>query len=174
MKYKNFFFLLLIFPLIMQGTDILLIKEKIIQYSKIYNVNQDLITEIVRQESNFNPNAKSAKGAKGLMQLMSSTAKKFGVKNRYDVDQNLQGGIKYLKYLKKIFKNNIPLVLAAYNAGEGSVKKYNGIPPFPETRKYVKRILKRLNQGTKIIARSMNRTINNTSSMKVLKTCETI
>ena len=107
---------------------------------KKYNVPFSLIHQIILVESNYNPNAVSPKGAMGLMQLMPETAKQYGVKDPFDPVQNIEGGVKYLKDLIKLFKGNTDLILAAYNAGQEAVKKYHGIPPYPETRRYIEKI----------------------------------
>lgn len=116
------------------------IETAIQKYSKKYSVDPDLIRAIIKQESSFNPNAKSHCNASGLMQLMPDTAKGLGVKDIWDIEQNIEGGCKYVSYLKKLFKNNFELTVAGYNAGEGNVQKYNGIPPFEETQDYVKKV----------------------------------
>ncbi len=116
--------------------------SKIRSLSKSYGVKESLITAVARAESSFNPFAVSRKGAVGLMQLMPDTARQYGVVNRYNWEQNLTAGVKHLKYLLKRYKNSIPLVLAAYNAGEKAVKKYKGIPPYKETRNYVKIVMR--------------------------------
>ena len=108
-----------------------------------YQVSPKLISALIQQESGFNPNATSKAGAQGLMQLMPSTARAMGVTNPMDPQQNLQGGVKYLKQQLEQFNGNIPLALAAYNAGPGAVKQHGGIPPYPETKQYVQKILKR-------------------------------
>lgn len=106
-----------------------------------YGVPTDLFNRLVQQESNWNPRAKSHKGAIGLAQLMPFTARKLGV-NPHDPRQNLEGGARYLRQMYNKFRS-WRLALAAYNAGPGAVQKYNGIPPYRETRNYVKKIMGR-------------------------------
>ncbi len=96
-----------------------------------------LIHAVIKTESNYNTHAISAKGALGLMQLIPETARRFGVDHVFDPVENIQGGARYLKYLLTLYNNDYPLALAAYNAGEAAVAKYNGIPPYPETQNYV-------------------------------------
>ena len=114
--------------------------SKIRSLSKKYKVPADLIIAVARAESGFNPFAVSRKGAVGIMQLMKDTAVRYGVNNRYDLDQNLDAGIRHLKYLRNKYNNDLKLVLAAYNAGEEAVKKYKGVPPYNETRNYIKKV----------------------------------
>jgi TPR repeat protein len=105
-----------------------------------YNIETDLAMAFIAVESGFNPNATSSKNAQGLMQLIPETAARFKVKNAYDPEQNIKGGLAYLDWLLTYFEGDIKLVAAAYNAGENTVDKYKGIPPYPETQKYVKKI----------------------------------
>ena len=95
---------------------------------------------IIRAESNFNPGAVSPKNAQGLMQLIPETAERFNVRKPFDPEQNIRGGLSYLRWLLAYFKGDVSLVAAAYNAGEGAVNRYAGIPPYAETQGYVKRI----------------------------------
>lgn len=110
-----------------------------------YRLNPNLVLAVIEVESNFNPQALSPKSAQGLMQLIPATAERFGVADVWDPEQNLRGGMAYLKWLMAHFKGDLELVLAAYNAGEGAVKRHGGIPPYAETQAYVKRVIARLN-----------------------------
>ncbi len=115
--------------------------ETIEKYARQYRVDATLIRAVIQVESDFNPNTVSRKGARGLMQLMPGTAKRYGVKNVHDPDDNIRGGVRYLRDLLEMFSNDLPRVLAAYNAGENAVIRYGGIPPYQETSTYVKRAL---------------------------------
>lgn len=115
-----------------------LIREK----AEKYDVDPALVAAIVENESRFRPRARSHRGARGLMQLMPRTGRWMGASNLYDPEQNLDAGVKYLKYLEKRFNGNQTKIIAAYNAGEGNVQRYGGIPPFRETRSYVKKVKK--------------------------------
>ena len=105
-----------------------------------YKVDAALVRAVIHAESAFNAKALSKKGAQGLMQLMPGTAKDLGVTNAFDVQQNIEGGVKYLSGLLDTFNGDIKLATAAYNAGPGAVKRYKGIPPFAETEVYVERV----------------------------------
>lgn len=112
------------------------------QISKKHGVDEKLVKAVIQQESGFNPKAKSHCGAMGLMQLMPSTAKTLGVTDAYNPVQNVDGGVRHLKWLLSKYHGNIILALAAYNAGSGAVDKYDGVPPYAETQNYVKSILR--------------------------------
>ena len=115
--------------------------EIISAMSRAHGVDPILVSALIRVESNYRPRARSPKGAMGLMQLMPSTARLYKVRNPFDPKSNIEAGIKHLKSLIERFDDDMELVLAAYNAGEGAVKKFKGIPPYRETRTYVSRIL---------------------------------
>lgn len=102
-----------------------------------HGVSEALLTAVIAIESRGKPNAVSPAGAKGLMQLMPGTAKRFGVKNVFDETQNIRGGASYLNWLLREFRGDVLLALAGYNAGEGAVRKHKGVPPYAETRDYV-------------------------------------
>jgi soluble lytic murein transglycosylase-like protein len=106
----------------------------------LHRMDPELIRAVVEVESNFNPLAVSPRGAMGLMQLIRPTAKRFGVANAFDPAQNLDGGVRYLKYLMGMFNGNLELSLAAYNAGENAVVRSRGVPPIRETRDYLRKI----------------------------------
>jgi soluble lytic murein transglycosylase-like protein len=107
-------------------------------------VESPLVHSVIRAESNYNPDAVSPKGALGLMQLIPSTARRFGVTNPFDVRENIEGGVRYLRFLLNYYQGDYPKAIAAYNAGEAAVDKYHGIPPYSETQNYVHRVAKNL------------------------------
>lgn len=106
-----------------------------------YRIDPKLALAVISAESNFNPNARSPKNAQGLMQLIPETSQRFNVKDPYDPVQNLRGGLRYLRWLLAYFRGDVSLAAAGYNAGEGAVDRYRGVPPYPETRAYVVRIV---------------------------------
>jgi len=116
------------------------LRELIQKISEQHGVDPELVQAVAKTESNFNPYAVSSRGALGLMQLVPDTAKRFGVSNVFDPEENIQGGVKFLRFLLGMFPESLPHVLAAYNAGENAVIRYKGIPPYPETQEYVKKI----------------------------------
>ncbi|MEA2161958.1 MAG: hypothetical protein QOK37_85 [Thermoanaerobaculia bacterium] len=111
--------------------------------SQKYDVDPALVAAVVETESRFRTNARSEVGARGLMQLMPRTGRWMGATNLYNAEQNVDAGAKYLSYLNQRFDGNLTKTIAAYNAGEGNVRRYNGVPPFRETRTYVKRVMSR-------------------------------
>lgn len=111
------------------------------QLAPQFKIEPQLALAIIAAESNFNAQAVSPKNAQGLMQLIPETSERFNVRNPYDPAQNIRGGLTYLRWLLAYFEGDIALVAAAYNSGEGTVERYRGVPPYKETRHYVKRIL---------------------------------
>lgn len=109
--------------------------------ARVEGVDATLVKSVALVESNFNPRAVSRKGAHGLMQLMPGTARRFGVTDRFDPEQSVRGGVRYLASLLAIFRGDVALALAGYNAGEGAVARHGGVPPYPETQEYVRRVL---------------------------------
>ncbi|MEG2271649.1 MAG: lytic transglycosylase domain-containing protein [Acinetobacter sp.] len=131
------------------------------QAAQQHGISEGLIKAVMHTESGFNINARSPVGAQGLMQLMPATARRFNVSNAYDPQQNIFGGAKYLSWLLKRFNGNTQYAIAAYNAGEGNVDKYGGIPPFRETRDYVRRVTSRYQN---LYASSLGSTSNASSA----------
>ena len=116
------------------------IAEIVVKAAPQYAIDPRLALAIVAAESNFQPDARSDKDARGVMQLIAATATRFNVRNRYNVEENLQGGLSYLRWLLAYYQGNVTLAVAAYNAGEAAVDRYRGIPPYAETRAYVQRV----------------------------------
>ncbi len=159
--------------------------QKALVLSKKYNYSKERVTEMIKKiaadegvdyrlvysiasvESDFNDGAVSNKGAVGVMQLMKKTAASYGVKNIDNVEENIRGGVKFLKHLMVKY-NDIKLAAAAYNAGETAVDKYNGVPPYDETRRYVAKVLKKYGKYTHNMGRSLIRigdTYTNTGAL---------
>ncbi len=115
-------------------------QDEIRAAAREHGVDEAIVRAIIHAESAFNPNALSRVGAQGLMQLMPATASRFGVSNAFDAAQNIRGGVQYLAWLLKRFNGNLTLAAAGYNAGEGAVDKYGGVPPYSETQRYVQRV----------------------------------
>ena len=139
------------------------------QAAQHHGVSEGLVKAIMHTESGFNIHARSPVGAQGLMQLMPATARRFNVSNAYDPQQNIFGGVKYLSWLLKRFNGDTRLAIAAYNAGEGNVDKYGGIPPFRETQDYVRRVTSRLqNLYSSGLGTPLSESNSNTPSGQVL------
>jgi len=115
-------------------------EDIISHYSAEHHVSPDLVKAMIQVESNYDPYAVSAKNCKGLMQLHPDTAERFGVNDIFNPEENISGGIRYFSFLMEHFDQDMDFALAAYNSGENTVKKYNGIPPYPETINYVKQV----------------------------------
>jgi len=128
-------------PREVRGTDTRFLDE-IERAARLYRVDPALVAAIIRVESDFQPRAVSPKGAQGLMQLMPATAARFAADNPFDPRENIDAGVRYLAHLLRLFNGNLPLVLAAYNAGERKVLQYRGVPPYPETQAYVRQVLR--------------------------------
>ncbi len=116
-------------------------QKHITKAAQDYKVSPYLITAVITVESCFRPKARSSSGAAGLMQLMPATARRFGTTNRYNTKHNIKAGTKYLSFLLKKFNGNVLLTAAAYNAGEGAVSRFKGVPPYKETQQYVRKVL---------------------------------
>jgi soluble lytic murein transglycosylase-like protein len=121
----------------------------IYEKSKKYDVDPALVAAVIEQESRFRPRAQSQVGARGLMQLMARTGRWMGARDLYDPEQNVDAGVKYIAYLDKRFNGDLKKIVAAYNGGEGNVLRYRGIPPFRETRQYVKKVMKNYDKHTR-------------------------
>ena len=131
--------------------------ELVLKMAPQYQVEPQLALAIIAAESNFNSRALSPRQAQGLMQLIPETSERFNVKNPYDPAQNIRGGLSYLRWLLAYFEGDVALVAAAYNAGEGKVERYRGVPPYLETRAYVQRILRSVGAAAHPFDRSVTR-----------------
>jgi hypothetical protein len=116
------------------------INDVVEQTASRLQIDPQLVHAIIKVESEYDPKAVSRKGAMGLMQLVPKTARRFGVENPFDIKENIEGGVSYLKHLLDLFGGDLPLSLAAYNAGENAVQRFGGIPSFTETRNYVRKV----------------------------------
>ena len=126
---------------ILPRLDVHTYDDEIRHYAQQFGVDPTLVRAVMHAESAFNPNALSSAGAGGLMQLMPQTAARFGVADRFNPEENIAGGVAYLAFLLDLFHGDRQLAVAAYNAGEGAVQKYSGVPPYNETQNYVTRVL---------------------------------
>lgn len=158
-------FLLVASSSIYANSDI--VKMVSISSSK-YGVDPNLVHAVIKQESGGNPKAVSPVGAGGIMQLMPQTAKRFGVTNRFDPAENIDGGVHYLKVLLDMFKGNVKLAVAGYNAGEKAVIKYGySVPPYAETQNYVKKVLANVSVKQSFIYNTLQ--LNQTTTTKTAK-----
>lgn len=128
------------------GMKVVRFSDEIVSAARLHDIHPALIIAVIQAESNFDPKARSYAGAKGLMQINPPTQRYLRLKNVYDPVKNIEAGTRYLKELIEDFDGNIILALAAYNAGPGAVKRYSGVPPYSETRKYIKRVMAYYNQ----------------------------
>lgn len=110
------------------------------RFARTYGVDEKLVQAIIKVESNFDPRAVSHKNCQGLMQLHPDTARRYGVRDTFDPEQNIEGGVRYLQFLMEEFDSDLNHVLAAYNAGENAVRRYSGVPPYRETRDYISKV----------------------------------
>ena len=132
-------------------------------YSKLYEVDPLLVRAVIEVESNFDPKAVSHNGAKGLMQINPITAKHLGLNDVFDIGENIEGGVRYLRYLLELYGWNLHMALASYNAGPANIRRYNGIPPFKETRRYILRIIEVYER-----LKRTNKVFNDTSRLSAL------
>lgn len=122
------------------------LQQMLVSAGAAHNIDVELLASVIKAESNFRVNAVSRVGARGLMQLMPGTARELGVKDITRPDENIDGGTAYLDSLLKMYKNDLRLALAAYNAGPAAVARYHGVPPYRETRAYVNRVIREFNR----------------------------
>jgi len=127
------------------------LKEMIDRIAVEQGVESHLVHSVIRAESNYNAAAVSPKGAQGIMQLIPATARRFGVSNLFDAKENVEGGVKYLRFLLDYYRGDYARAIAAYNAGEGAVDRYKGVPPFAETQNYVSQVSRNLNAARQAV-----------------------
>jgi hypothetical protein len=137
-----------------QGPPVSAYGDVIFAAAKKHGLNPELVAAVIRAESAFDPRAVSRKGARGLMQLMPATGRRYGLRpaELFEPERNIDAGVRYLAFLAKRFNGDLPKILAGYNAGEGSVDRYRGVPPYRETQGYVKRILGYLGLSVAVLA----------------------
>jgi soluble lytic murein transglycosylase-like protein len=138
-----------------ETASVVSLHDLIDQIASEQGVESHLVHSVIRAESNYNPVAVSPKGAQGIMQLIPSTARRFGVANTFDAGENIRGGVRYLRFLLDYYQGDYPKTIAAYNAGEAAVDKYNGIPPYAETQNYVYQVAKNLKASRQTAAKSL-------------------
>ncbi|MBN2241304.1 MAG: lytic transglycosylase domain-containing protein [Acidobacteria bacterium] len=138
------------------------------KYASYYELDPSLIQSIIETESGFNPNAVSSKGARGLMQLMPETARRLGVENSFDPEQNIKAGVRHFRSLMDMFDNNLDLSLAAYNAGENLVRRLGRIPGYEETINYVRSVTRRYRERRENVQVQENRTYRYVDAAGVL------
>jgi hypothetical protein len=134
------------------------VQELVEKTSRAHGIDPLLVDSVIRVESNYDPNAVSPKGAEGLMQLMPPTARMLGVDDSFDPAQNIEAGVKYLKYLQNLYKDD-RLALAAYNAGPAAVDRFKQVPPYPETQKYVESVGKKYGEARNAAAQKAAQSI---------------
>ena len=132
-------------------------------YSRLYEIDPLLVRAVIEVESNFNPQAVSHDGAKGLMQINPITAKHLGLNDVFDIGENIEGGVRYLRYLLESYGWNLHMALASYNAGPANIRRYNGIPPFKETRRYIAKVIEVYER-----LKRTNKVFNDTSRLSAL------
>lgn len=135
------------------------VPELVAQIAARHSLPPELVDSVIQVESNYNPYAVSPKGAQGLMQLIPATARRFGVSDVFDPADNIQGGVRYLKYLLDLYGGNYRLALAAYNAGEGAVARHGGVPPYRETERYVKLVGQHVEDAMKASAAAQSKAV---------------
>jgi len=159
-------------PRVATGPELTAMVDRI---SAEHGVESQLVHSVIRAESNYNANAVSPKGASGIMQLVPATARRFGVTNAFDPGENIEGGVRYLRFLLDYYQDDYPKAIAAYNAGESAVDRYKGIPPFSETRNYVLQVARNLKaaraaMAPRTVAQAAAATDNNRETRRAIET----